>query len=169
MLPSPAPSDEPSPAALWHHKDSPNSQIASLPAVSRAHQNTGTVRVASEVPTFVDPAMLANASASASPAPEIDNDERAASPVSQALHHLLSQAAQPPHLMPPPDLPSTNQAHQIPDGIVDSGSGLGDGRQEARARQSSIGSRDEQPNKRMRVEYVITGSSDRSARKLTCM
>lgn len=107
VLPSPAPSDEPSPAALPNYKDSPSSQTVSLAAASQGRPITASTSAQEPVPEF---SMRAN------PDPEVvppnANGATRTSP-EQAVLGALSQAA-----MPPPDLPSSTESGPFRGGAI---------------------------------------------------
>lgn len=147
VLPSPAPSDEPSPAALSNHKDSPNPQTISLAAVARGRQGSGTIPTASGPAMSIDPSMLTNLSPSALEPQNVD----ASSPVEQAVYGILAQAVQSPGVMPPPDPPSMNQYGQAQDGAVASNLGVHGGFLEGQL-QPNLSGPDDHQDKRRRVE-----------------
>lgn len=147
VLPSPAPSDEPSPAALSNYKDSPNPQTISLAIGPRGHQSPANVAAASDPVTSIDPSMLTNSNPSR---PETEGAE-ASSLVEQAVYGLLSHAVQSPRVMPPPNLPSANQPTQLWDAEAVSDPSLRRGSLEAQPRPGSSRPEDHR-DKRRRVE-----------------
>lgn len=146
VLPSPAPSDEPSPAALSNYKDSPNPQTVPIATVPRSQQNCGTDSEASDPVASTDPSMLTSPGPSAL---ETQGAE-ASSSAEQAVNGLLLYAVQSPRGMPPPGLPGTNQYGSNMDGAVVPITTLAVGSSEGQSRPNTSG-HDDHRDKRQRV------------------
>lgn len=146
VLPSPAPSDEPSPS-FSNPKDSPNPRDLFIAAASPLSQNAG------DVTASVSDALAPDASSRWIPnsGPTVAGTETAI-PATSAEQTSLALGVQSSRTMPPPSVPQSNQIGILSQ--VPSVSRLATGQQRSPDLQSRPGSAGEQLHKRRRVDHV---------------